>query len=462
MNTKNTLFGCTTDINACGMARAFAVALDSRTKRLFVSDPDNSRVLVWDLATATNGSAAAFVLGQADFTTGLSNQACGGGSSAVGACGLSFPTDLHFDESSGRLFVVDSRNNRVVAYDTANLANGMAASVVLGQPGFTTKKSGASCDGTSIGVIDACSMDNPSAVTVSADGNSLFVGEFGTFRVTGFDISGGLQNGMAASLVIGQQNLNTGTVNTSCDGASNGDSNVNACGIGLFGPSVDFDNVANRLYVGDSANHRIMVFDASALSSGVAAFGVLGQANFTTGYNGSSASFGGGTTRERMVTPLGLAFDQGGDRLFVSDAGNHRVLVFGSNAGGVPIDTGDDDGDTVTTVDNDGNTQVAIDNDDGVYGVTFPPGTTPKSGESDIVVDSYIYPGVDFPAMQIKADLPAGTTKSVTIPNYDSATTCIIDHEDLTVVIEIQNGFQCTYNGRRYGRCHTWRWRLRD
>src|SRR5439155_248187 len=83
------------------------VAYDAAHNRLFAADPDNQRVLVWDLAAGiTNGMAAKYVLGQATFTTNTRNLACGGASSGTpSACGMAFPSGLEYDATNQRLWV---------------------------------------------------------------------------------------------------------------------------------------------------------------------------------------------------------------------------------------------------------------------------------------------------------------------------------------------------------------------
>ena len=73
-----------------------------------------------------------------------------------------------------------------------------------------------------------------------------------------------------------------------------------------------------NLLVADFLNSRVLRYEAP-LSSGMAATGILGQADFTSNAMGTSA-----TTFSR---PLGLAFDRVGN-LLVSDWGNARVLAF--------------------------------------------------------------------------------------------------------------------------------------
>jgi sugar lactone lactonase YvrE len=93
---------------------------------------------------------------------------------------------------------------------------------------------------------------------------------------------------------------------------------------GMFNPQSVFVDAAGRLWVADTANHRVLRFDgAAAKANGANADGVLGQPNLTSG--------GAGMDQKGMVQPRGVAGDAAG-RLYVADTNNNRVLWF-DNAG---------------------------------------------------------------------------------------------------------------------------------
>lgn len=104
---------------------AFSAAGD-----LFVADYSNNRVLEF-VPPFSSGMGATLVLGQSTFTSG---------SPATSSTGLDAPLGLAFD-ASGDLFVGDAYNERVVEY-RAPLSTGMAASLVLGQSSFTSSSTG--------------------------------------------------------------------------------------------------------------------------------------------------------------------------------------------------------------------------------------------------------------------------------------------------------------------------------
>src|SRR5262249_16967352 len=139
-NTPNAAAGCTTAVNACGLWLPSGLWYADPTNRLYLADPFNSPTPVYALASGpVKGKAAAQVLGQADFTTRTQNAIIGAAcATAVNACGMVFPRGVVLDAATKRLFVNDSTDNyRVLVFDlSAGLANGMAASKVLGQSGL--------------------------------------------------------------------------------------------------------------------------------------------------------------------------------------------------------------------------------------------------------------------------------------------------------------------------------------
>lgn len=77
------------------------------------------------------------------------------------------------------------------------------------------------------------------------------------------------------------------------------------------------------LFVADSSNNRVLVWNnLSSIVTGQAADQVLGQANFTT----KSINRGGSVNNNTLSGPKDV--DAIGDKLFVADQGNNRVIVF--------------------------------------------------------------------------------------------------------------------------------------
>ena len=113
-----------------------------------------------------------------------------------------------------------------------------------------------------------------------------------------------LTNGQAADYVLGQTNFVSAV------------SGRTASAVGSVAHAVT--DKSGNLWVTDEGNCRILKFEPP-FSAGMSASLVIGAANFT--------SMGCIAARNRLNSPRAAAFDAEG-RLWVSDAGGHRVLMF--------------------------------------------------------------------------------------------------------------------------------------
>lgn len=269
-----------------GMSTPAGLAVDPVGHRLFVADLDSARVLVYNLSPA-NGLLDAVpdrVLGKPNLRDV--------GFTVPSAATLSTPQGLALD-SRQRLFVADSSYNRVLVFDVSEVTNGENAVRVLGQSNFTTIAPASTAAG----------FNNPQGVVLDGD-DRLYVSEYSNHRVLAFDV-GAITNGQSAVHVIGQSNFTSAVAATTQAGLNN-----------PRGMAVDG---AHRLFVADSLNHRVMVFDVSAIVDGEDAVNVLGQPDFT--------SSGIHYTVDGMYDVGGVSWD-GGDRIFVTDIGIHRLLSY--------------------------------------------------------------------------------------------------------------------------------------
>ena len=270
-----------------GMYDPSGAIYDATGNRLFVADINNSRVLVFDVTSISDGQNAVHVLGQSNFTSG-------GG--ATTQSGMGGPDGGAYDATGKRLFVAETGNNRVLVFDVTSISDGQNAVHVLGQSNFTS-------GGTA---TTQAGMHTPNGMAYDATGNRLFVADANNNRVLVFDVTS-ISDGQNAVHVLGQSNF-----------TSNGFATTQA---GMHTPSdVAYDGTGKRLFVADAGNNRVLVFDMTSISDGQNAVHVLGQSNFTSG--------GTATTQAGMYTPGGMAYDATGKRLFVTDIGNNRLLVF--------------------------------------------------------------------------------------------------------------------------------------
>jgi DNA-binding beta-propeller fold protein YncE len=254
---------------------AIAMAVDTKAKRLFLSDGGNNRVLVFDTSAGAlkPGASAIGVIGQNDLNANAATDigrapAAGGGYDEDGdggggggtapqvdperaQRGFNSPAGLAFDAKRNRLFVVDGNNARVLIFDVTpdKFQNGLKAVGIIGQKDFVTKEV-------------ARLRTNPSTE------------EFGRRRM----------------------NLPSG---------------------------LSYDPVKDWLYVGDRGNERTLVFDVAPERMGTdpGALFVLGKDDFVSDIVTISE-------QEEIIEPRELAVDAKAQRVYQTDTPMGRVLVF--------------------------------------------------------------------------------------------------------------------------------------
>lgn len=243
-----------------------------------------------------DGQAAELVLGAPDFATPASSQG---------------PRDDEFDSAGGmtsdqdRLWVVDLFNARALQFNSQPLVNQAAADLVIGQELFTDAVAGP----------DQLHLTVPefplggARGDVSSGGGLLVVADGEANRVVIWS-SLPESNGVEWDVVLGQ---------TAPTGS--------AAGLGadrLSGPSGVWTD-GEVIAVADSGNHRVLIWTSIPTDSGAPADLVLGQADF------ESAAAPDPPTASSMNTPVDVFFD--GERLYVSDRENNRVMVWNGMPG---------------------------------------------------------------------------------------------------------------------------------
>lgn len=256
---------------------------------LFVADSANGRVLVYG-GPPTSNVAASIALGKPDLTTGGFTN---------GPAGLGYVPDVCV--AGNRIVVADQGNRRVLIWNGVPGASGAAAQLVLGQPDFVTFTPGTT----------AAKMASPTGVWT--DGTRLAVADGGNDRVliwTTFPTA----NGQAADVVVGQADFTS--------------SNFGAGSQNFNGPQAVASDGA-QLFVTDQGNNRVLRFSPFPTSSNPAAVGVLGQSNFTNGAandDDQDSVTDVAPSARTLTNPSGITVV--GNRLYVADSGNNRVLVF--------------------------------------------------------------------------------------------------------------------------------------
>ena len=265
--------------NAAGMAGPSDVVVDAND-RLWVADANNNRVLRFDnITNKPNGAAADAVLGQTTLDTGGSS-----GTDGLTQSKLDVPYSLAVS-SSGTLFVSDRDNNRVLRFDNAaTLGNGANATVVLGQPNFTTE---------SLDLV-ATKMNEPSGISLSSD-DTLWVADRYYARALRFDNASTKGNGAAADGVLGQPDFFSDRQNNNTQGKFS----ENSQGL-LFPAHVFVDNVKGGVWVSDTQNRRVLRFSVITTPPADRAKPVLAVAKTPT------------STKAAKITIKGTASDKGG------------------------------------------------------------------------------------------------------------------------------------------------------
>lgn len=239
----------------------------------------------------SSGPEAQLVLGQELFTDNNPGD---------GDSGFDSPWDVAVDPNTGKIFVADTNNHRVLRFAAfAALSNGDPAEAVFGQPDFETTDAGGGED----------TFDNPTGIFVDAGGR-LWVSDAGNHRVLRFEDASNLGSSPTADGVLGQ-------IDFMGDGNAVTANNLNA----PRGLAVDSNG---NLFVVDAGNSRVLMFpDAANLANGAAATIVFGQEDFDDP--------GVGFDRDGLFLPNGVAVDKNGT-LWIADGNNHRVLRFDNAA----------------------------------------------------------------------------------------------------------------------------------
>lgn len=253
------------------------VDIDQQNGKVYVADTLNNRVLRFASATTfTSGGQAEAVFGQSQFTTMVLG---------TGTTGMSGPTSVAI-APDGTLWVSDTGNNRVLYFNNAATAtNGIAYSGRLTSTGPT--------------------FSNPHGLDVDPSGR-LWVADRDNNRVLRFnDPKAGVTIAPSASACI-----SGGISATTCERPY--DVHVDAN-----------DNV----WVADGEYDRVLRFENSSThTTGTPARGVLGQPSFVVTNPALNSN--------QIDNPRSIVTDPYGN-LYVSDADNHRVMVF-SDAADLP------------------------------------------------------------------------------------------------------------------------------
>jgi uncharacterized protein (TIGR03437 family) len=262
----------------------------------------------------TTGQAARLVIGQQSFTAGN-----------FGATNTLIGSPYGVALGNGVLWVVDANregasptNNRVLRFSDVSTFPGPTqspyvqgstcgacrgvSSLVLGQPDFTTNNS----------TLSQTGLRGPTGV--ATDGNILALADTDNNRVLIW-LRLPTRNGQPADVVVGQPDF---THNATA---------VPPTQTSLRGPEgVWIWN--GKLFIADTQDNRVLIYNKIPTSNNARADLVVGQPNFTSFVQPDLTQTQPSTAANNMQDPIAVSTD--GTRLFVTDFGQNRVLIFNS------------------------------------------------------------------------------------------------------------------------------------
>ena len=262
------------------------------------------------------GQAARLVIGQKTFTaqeSGATDQLLGG----VG--GVAYANDTLFVTDANRLGAAPL-NHRVLVFRnvsgqlptlTGSIPPDLSrcpvctgrADLILGQPDFATKPDLALSDK---------GMRLPLAV--ATDGRILAVADTDNNRILIWRSIPAV-NGQPADIAVGQTDLKSNAISRPPTASS------------LAGPQGVWIQ-DGRLFVADTSNDRVLIWNSIPTSNGQKADVVLGQPDFTTVPPQNLAQKPFEPKATTLLSPTSVTSD--GTRVYVSDLGHNRVLIWNS------------------------------------------------------------------------------------------------------------------------------------
>jgi len=215
---------------------------------------------------------------------------------------------------AGPLVVCDTGHHRLLLWTTAPARDDAPADLVIGQPDFTREGRNAHAS------IGPATLNVPTGIAFG-DG-VLAVADAWNHRVL---LWHGIphRSNQPAGVVLGQADFVSGSANR-----------------GLAAPRADTLNwcygvtiADGKLFVADTGNRRVLVWDKIPTANGMPADVVMGQHDFTIRDEGS-----GGERSLGMRWPHAITI--AGTRCFVADAGSSRIMVWERlpNGNGTPCD----------------------------------------------------------------------------------------------------------------------------
>lgn len=203
----------------------------------------------------------------------------------------------------GSVWIADTGHHRLLGWKTMPTEDNAPADIVIGQPDFFHEGRNGKEN------VSAFSLNVPTGVTQCGDG--IAVADAWNHRVLIWHETPKTNN-QPADVVLGQDDFSSGEGNRGKD--------VPTAETMFWCYGIHWDG--ERLWVADTGNRRLLMWNGIPTQNGQPADNVIGQADFFK----RDENGGGEPDARSMRWPHGIAIWDG--RLCVSDAGNNRVMVW--------------------------------------------------------------------------------------------------------------------------------------
>ncbi|MBD2465211.1 hypothetical protein H6G89_29820 [Oscillatoria sp. FACHB-1407] len=228
---------------------------------------------------------------------------------APSASSMFGPRGVCLVAEAGPLWVADTGHHRLLGWRSRPTSDNQAADWVIGQPDFAQEGQNGK------GAIGAATVSVPTGICATERG--LIVADAWNHRVLIWHTRPEAHN-VPADVVLGQTDFWHGEPNRG-DSETAGD-RLHWC-YGVF-------YYQGKLFVADTGNRRVLVWNQLPQENGQPADLVLGQPNFTS----RNENGGGSPTAASLRWAHGITVWNG--NLVVADAGNNRMMIWQ----GIPTD----------------------------------------------------------------------------------------------------------------------------
>jgi hypothetical protein len=226
---------------------SYPEGVNRTSSKLFIADTNNNRLLIYDPVPTTHNAQALLVIGQKNMVSNKINQ----GLPNADAETLNQPQGVFCDGT--RIFIADSKNNRVLIFNSIPNSPDARADVVIGQSDMWQNQAN---QGKAAPAANTLNQPN----SLCFDGASLFVADWLNNRVLIYNSVPNTHNAQA-DIVIGRPDMQSPTANDAVGGTNERS---------LFKPEGVYSSGA-KLFVTDSGNNRTLIFNYQSPATPVSA-----------------------------------------------------------------------------------------------------------------------------------------------------------------------------------------------